>query len=280
MIVEIDTREPDNVKKEIHDIVDILYTGSDINVEIVEKSLPAGDWKIIDNDGRELGTLLTERKGIDIPNGINDMIASRNDGRWEEQREKLSDSDKPVLYGVTGFLTGMRKSDIRSIGTYLASMWRLGIMATWMPTDFDLVHLSFKLFEMKPGILPAKRKKDGYDKNIHLCARVFYQQRGMSRRSAIAISEIVKIPSVINDLSPWDLSHVFRKARKKVDQKSLLKIAAEFYCEWHGIDFQRFVVNTKALFKQNRGTCRTCGSAGKLFDRHGEYIPCPTCGEK
>lgn len=279
MLIEIDTNEPPEIVDAITRISRLLYYGSDVNVTIVRRDLPFGDWRI-SGDDPDKKPLLTERKSIYIDQDTgaysNDAIASRNDGRWETQREGLAVSEEPVLYGVTGSWERMSSSERRSISTYLMSLWRLGLMATWLPTDDDLINASMKLFEMRPGVIPTGKMKENFEGDDDFLVGVFCAKRGISKQTATGLAAMVQVPAMINNLTPWDVSHMLRKLAGKEDKPVLLQVAVELYCKWWNKNPEEFVSITKSRYKQEKDICRVCNGRGMLFEA-GDHTTCVSC---
>ena len=127
-----------------------------------------------------------------------------------------------------------------------------------------------------PDFIPSHKIKSDYDSNIELCARVFYQKEGISKSTALEMGKMVKISARINDLTPWDISHLVRKALGKEDKPVLLDVAVGFFCEWRKIDQKEYIERVKARFKGDKTVCRSCNGAGKVFD-DDTYITCTGC---
>lgn len=304
MIIEIDDREPSFIEAYFRQISTILFAG-EIPVNIVIKRLTVGDWKIIDDDNRGLKTLVVERKHIDRQTGSNDMIASRNDGRWDEQNNLLEEVDGDVFFGLTGywsdekieceschavedvfkckhcgndvFLTKvkMEPKDRKSIITHMAGMNKRGILTSSFPTDLDLVYHSLKYFDMSSEYVPDRKLSAKYDKGLEFTARIINAKEGISGKVALAVAKFIIFPDNIGLLTAEMLSHLIRKVHGKEDQPMPLDVALDFYFKWHGID----PVDLKTYREKmgmTKDSCRFCTGKGKLFE--GGFIPCPHCG--
>lgn len=137
MLLRIDNREPDHLKS--------LFQKELFKIEY--KQLEAGDFEFVNSDGETV--LLIERKDVD------DLCASLVDGRFDEQKMKLSvcvsaaPKPYPIAYLIEGdFSKHEKKASIETI--MLTTPFRDGFFILQSPGlkgTHDLIVRIAKLFE-------------------------------------------------------------------------------------------------------------------------------------
>jgi hypothetical protein len=158
----------------------------------------------------------------------------------------------------------------------MTSLLRVGIRASWLPSDRDLVMCTFRFFELKPEYIPTHKINSDRDKRAERCARIFHQQEGISKETALGMAKFEKVPDHIGKLSMYDLSHMIRKAQEKEDQPKLMQFAVDFFCNWHDFSVEECIEKEKARIKKD-DLCRYCGGSGRMIDLEGQYVEWKFC---
>ena len=120
MIVKIDTRERDLIKK-CQDLLVAVPAFKDLNIEVC--TLPLGD--IIINNG-QIDNIIVERKSL------SDLAASIKDGRYKEQKLRLkaeesnSQNTKRICYLIEGIINDLRLPNDKTLlyGSIVSSTFR------------------------------------------------------------------------------------------------------------------------------------------------------------